>query len=124
MCKSVWLCLLAATALPSMPANAQSVARSVCEVRSAMSAACPCIWSAMLFNLSPERRIAVVEERFRTVFPEPGEWNDGGRMRLPLRPWERYFVGCKRVARDGEDGDCGLELTWAVVSCEAAGEQG
>ena len=86
-----------------------------------MTAMCPCVWSAMIYNLSPDTRTAVVEERVRTTHPVPGPWAEGHRWTMVLPPWGREYIGCRNNAvggEGGEGGQCGAEHAWDIISCE------
>lgn len=123
MCKSHWIKALVLATLLSTPATGQSGVSSNCEVRSAMSAGCPCVWAAMIFNLSPDFRQAVVEEKSRTIMPRIGEWGNAVEMLVQLEPWERSYVGCRIIPEDGPGGSCSVEYSWVIVSCNPIKDQ-
>lgn len=83
-----------------------------------MTAACPCVWSAMIYNLSPDTRAAIVEERVRTAGPDPGPWGERRSWTMVLPPWGRSYIGCRNEAVGGEGGMCGAEHAWHIISCE------
>lgn len=117
MCKSHWIAAMLVAIPMSTAAMGQSANSSACEVRNALSASCACVWATMIFNLSPERRLAIVETKARSILPRAGIWNDGTEVLLPLEPWERVFVGCSIVPEGGPEGPCSTEFSWAIVSC-------
>ena len=77
----------------------------------------------MIFNLSPDARLAVVEEKFRIVFPEPGDWKHGRDIAINMQPWERSYMGCKHIPGDGGHSQCGVERAWIVVLCKPLEDQ-
>lgn len=118
MLKTFWLFAMAAAALPAASALSESPTASPCEIRMAMSASCPCVWSAMIYNLSSDARMAIVEEKVRTTHPELGSWGDGQIWTMVLPPWGRSHIGCRDDPVGGVSAQCGAEHAWDILSCE------
>lgn len=82
-----------------------------------MSAGCACVWSEMIYNLSPVARLAVVEEQVRSILPQPGEWAERREWTVILEPWDRSYIGCRAALPEGPAGPCAIEYSWLLVSC-------
>ena len=123
MCRPHWIAAMVVAVPVSTSAMGQSIDASACEVRNALSASCACVWATMIFNLSPERRLAVVETKARSILPHTGSWDEGTELLLRLEPWERAFIGCRIVPDGGPESPCSTEYSWAIVSCSPIKDQ-